>query len=136
MLIIGCVNAQKNDKLIKALNDTTINIRGSIIEIPNSDFRYDYYDIYEKDSYSERLIERGYQGGGPSWKGIVFGALKMSDPTILNKIRFDEEAEGLAIWSSDEETLRKIGRLIATVKSDENILNGCISVAESAFEME
>jgi hypothetical protein len=136
ILIIGCVNPQKNDKLIEALNDKTIAIRGSVIEIPNGDFRYDYFDINERDTNFKELIERGYQGGGPSWKGIVYGALKMSDPSIISKIRFDEEAEGLVIWCNDKETLNKIGRLIATVKSDKNLLDDCISVAEQGFKME
>jgi hypothetical protein len=136
IVIIGCVNPEKNERLIDSLNDTTINMRGSVIEIPNSDFRYDYYDVHEKDSHFKELTERGYQGGGPSWKGIVYGALKMSEPSILTKIRFDEEAEGLAIWSSDKEVLEKIGRLVAVVKSDEKILDECIKVAESGFQME
>jgi len=53
--------------------------------------------VHEKDSHFKELTEKGYQGGGPSWKGIVYGALKMSDPAILTKIGFDEEAEELAI---------------------------------------
>jgi hypothetical protein len=136
ILTVACVNPKKNEKLIAALNDTTINIRGSVIEVPNSDFRYDYYDVHEKDSHFKQLTDRGYQGGGPSWKGIVYGALKMSDPNILTKIRFDEEAEGLAIWCSDKETLEKIGRLVEVVKSDEKVLDECINVAEKGFEME
>jgi hypothetical protein len=136
IVIVGCVQAQKNDKLIKALNDTAIRIRGSVVEIPNNDFRYDYYDIHEEDSHFKQLTAKGYQGGGPTWKGIIYGALKMSDPTILSSIRFDEEAEGLAIWCRDKETLNKIGRLVAVVKLDEKLLADCIKVAESAFEME
>lgn len=131
----SCVT-KKNDALIKALEDSTISMRGTIVEVPGYDFRYDYYDVHEADSHFKYLSKKGYQGGGPSWKGITYGALKMSDPSLLDKIRFDEEAEGLAIWSSDKETLIKIGRLINVVKSDSSILDQCIAVANSHFQME
>jgi hypothetical protein len=82
------------------------------------------------------LSSNGYQGGGPSWLGIVYGAIQLSDPTILTKIQFDDEADGLAIWSSNKETLMKIGRLISVIKSDEAVLKHAIQVAEQAGEME
>ena len=137
VFILGC-NGQtkKNEKLIDALKDDNIEIRGNLVELGINDYRLDYYDVYEKDSHYKFLEAKGYQGGGPSWYGIIYGAIKMSEPTILKKIRFDDEAEGLAIWSSDKKTLIKIGKLISVVKSDKNILLEAIKVAEKNWKME
>lgn len=125
-----------NPKLINALSDTTVMIRGNLIELAASDYRFDYYDLDEPDSHGEYLTQLGYHGGGPSWKGIVFGAIKLSDPSLLNKIRFDEEADGLAIWSVDKASLEKIGRLINVVKTDSLIMQDCITRAKKSFKME
>lgn len=126
----------KNDKLVNALNNSNLQIRGNLVEISPNQYRLDYYDVHEKDSHLEFLNERGYQGGGPSWLGIIYAAIQMSDPTIEAKIRFDDEAEGLAIWSSDKKSLEKVGRLISVVKADESIMLKAIEVAEQAGEME
>lgn len=127
---------KRNEKLYNALTDKSIEIRGKIIDNPKSEYRYDYYDIYEKDSCLKKLTDKGYQGGGPSWVGIVYGAIRMSDDKLLSNTRFDEEADGLAMWSYDRESLEKIGRLIAVIKTDEKILNECILVAEKNGQME
>ena len=61
---------------------------------------------------------------------------KELETEILNKIRFDEEAEGIAIWSSDKNTLEKIGRLITVLKNDDSILLESIKIAEKNGKME
>ena len=136
-LLISC-NSQtsKNEKLTFALTDYKSEIRGKVIEINSKEYRFDYYDVYENDSHSDFLVSKGYQGGGPSWLGIIYGAIKMSDPKILNIIRFDEEAEGIAIWSSDKNSLEKTGRLITVLKNDDSILLESIKVAERNGKME
>lgn len=106
------------------------------MEISQSMYRLDYYDVSEKDSHYQFLSSQGYQGGGPSWLGITYGAIKLSETALLDKIRFDDEADGLAIWSSDKEALLKIGRLLSVIKSDETILKQAIQVAEENGEME
>ncbi|KAA3439114.1 Imm51 family immunity protein [Rufibacter hautae] len=128
--------APKNKKLLSALSDHNLKGRGNLVAITPNEFRLDYYDIHEEDSHLEYLNAKGYQGGGPSWLGIIYGAIQMSDPTIESKIRFDDEAEGLAIWSSDKESLEKVSRLISVVKSDESILLKAIEVAGQAGQME
>lgn len=132
----GSNQTAKNDKLVNALNNSALKIRGNLVEISPNEYRLDYYDIHEQDSHYEFLNSKGYQGGGPSWLGIIYGVIQMSDPAIENKIRFDDEAEGLAIWSSDKESLEKVGRLISVVKSDESIMLKAALVAEQAGEME
>ncbi len=137
LLMISC-NApmEKNVQLVNALNNPKLKIRGNLIKVGTDEYRLDYYDVSEKDSHYNFLSANGYQGGGPSWLGIVYGAAHLSDPQLLTNIRFDDEAEGLAIWSSDKETLLKIGRLISVMKSDEAILKQAIQVAEQDGEME
>lgn len=135
--LLSCTKSiDKNEKLINAISDTSITIRGNIITLAENDYRLDYYDVSESDSHLEFLQNKRFQGGGYSWEGIVYGAIKLSDPSILNSIRFDPEAEGLAIWSSDKSSLEKIGRLIAVLKTDDEILLECISVAKKRFKME
>jgi hypothetical protein len=136
-IIISCSGKiEKNEKLINYLNNEKSETRGNLIEISKSEFRLDYYDVYEKDTHLKFLESKGYQGGGPSWLGIIYGAIKMSEPEIINGIRFDDEADGLAIWSSDKTKLEKIGRLISIVKSDNEILMKTIEVAEKNWKME
>ena len=136
-LLIGCSSPmEKNKLLLNALNNSEIKIRGTLIEISQNEYRLDYYDVSEEDSHYNFLSSNGYQGGGPSWLGIIYGAIQLSDPAILTKIRFDDEADGLAIWSSDKETLLKIGRLISVIKSDESTLKQAIRMAEQEGEME
>ena len=127
---------EKNQKLINSLNDSEMEIRGNLIEMGENDYRLDYYDVYEKDSHYKFLESKGYQGGGPSWLGIIYGAIKLSEPDLLIGIRFDDEAEGLAIWCSDKSKLEKIGRLISMVKSDDELLMKAIKVAENDGQME
>lgn len=137
LLTIGCsYQPGRNEKLYEALTDTSIVMRGYIVEITDSKFRYDYYDVLEKDSFMKKLIKRGFQGGGDSWAGIVYGAIRMSDGDLLSKIRFDPESDGLAIWSNDKESLKKVGRLVAIVKTNENILEECIITAKKNGQME
>jgi hypothetical protein len=137
LLFIACQQQfPLEPKLIDALTDESITIRGNLIEIDQQTYRLDYYDGDEPDSHYEQLASKGYQGGGPTWLGITYGAIKLSDPNLLDDIRFDDEADGLAIWSSNKSTLEQIGRLLSTIKSDERLLNDCIKVAEANWTME
>lgn len=136
IVITSCASVDTNERLVNALDDKSIAIRGTIDEVPGDGFTYQYYDVLEKDSHYKKLEARGYQGGGYSWAGIIYGAILKSDPRLLGMIRFDEEGDGLAIWSQNKRALEQIGRLVAVVKSDDTILDECIAAAESRFKME
>ena len=137
ILLNSCyIKTTQNERLSTALLDSTIPLRGNIITISLNEYRLDYYDVNEKDSDYKKLVAMGYQGGGYSWEGIIFGAIKLSDPEILSVIRFDPEAEGLVIWSNNIDALYKVGRLIYVIKTDDKILNECISYAKRRFKME
>ena len=136
LIFIGCNSQEKKEpKLLKSLTNNNITLRGQIHKIDN-EYRLDYYDIYEKDSHLKFLQEKKYQGGGSSWKGIIYGAIKLSDYKILNDIRFDDESDGIAIWSKNKENLIKISRLISAIKTDNILLLKCISVANKNWKME
>ena len=135
-ILISCQQLEPNDKLVKALSDQSIPIRGNLVKIDEQTYRLDYYDIYESDSHFEQLSSKGYQGGGPTWLGITYGAIQLSNPELLDQIRFDDEADGLAIWSSGRPTLEQIGRLISTIKSDDLLMNHCIDIAEANWRIE
>jgi hypothetical protein len=137
LLIVSCTSSpKKNEKLSKALDNSAIVMRGTIVKIPNSELRFDYYDTYEKDSDVKTLERMNYQSGGYSWEGIIYGAITLSDEGLLDKVRFDPEADGIAIWSNDEEALKKIGRLITVIKTDKEVLKQCIKTAEDSWKME
>lgn len=120
---LSCVSTPEPSKeLIAALNDDNLAIRGKIITIAPNDFRYDYYDIHEEDTHYDKLRSLGYQGGGVTWAAIIYGAIRLSDPKISDNIRFDEESDGVAIWCSDSITLTKVGRLVAFLKNNDELL--------------
>lgn len=127
---------EKNEQLLAAIQNPSIEMRGDLVKMTEDDFRFDYYDVSERDSHFRYLDKKGFQGGGYSWEGIVYGAIMLSEPDILNSINFDPEGDGLAIFSKSQSSLEKIGRLIATLKSDNQILEECIAVAKRKRKME
>ena len=78
----------------------------------------------------------GYQGGGPSWAGIVFGLVTLKKPRLMSRLRFDGEGEGLAIWSADKGVLESVADLVTEAKSDPVFLKEAIAKATAAGEME
>lgn len=120
-----CFGQQINEQLTKAINNATLEIRGKLSE-ENNEFVLDYYDPIEQDSHARYLKDKGFHGGGPSWLGIIYGAIKLSEPELLNELDVDTVTEGVSFFSKNKESLIKIGRLIATIKSDEALLNTCI----------
>lgn len=116
-------------QFIDASKDATIQIRGKISN-ENGEFRLDYYDIYEDDSSLDKLKELGYHGGGPSWLGIVYGAIVLTEEKMLDEVIIDVEKEGVVIWSKDKNALLKVGRLISLVKKDETAFDKALDIAK------
>jgi len=110
--------------------------RGTIVEVAPRNFRYDYYDVHETDSSYAQLDAKGYQGGGESWAGIVRGLVSLKRPELLRALRFDPEAEGLAIWSADRSALESVAELVAAAKRDPALLQSAIDEAVRAGQME
>lgn len=111
-------------------------LRGKIVDIAASKFRYDYYDVHEPDSSYQVLHAQGYQGGGPSWAGIVYGLAKLRRPAVLAHIEVVEEGDGLSVWADDRRTLVAIAELVTAAKADAALLQQAINAAVAAGQME
>jgi hypothetical protein len=105
-------------------------MRGTIDKAEDGSFVYQYYDVHEHDRHTAMLAARGFQGGGPTWEGIIYGLLRLRSPSTLGEIRFDAEGDGLAIWSRRRPALETIGRLVAEAKRDPAVLSEAIDVAK------
>jgi len=104
--------------------------RGEIMDMEGHEFSLHYFDLNEEDSHYDVLSEKGFQGGGPTWHGIVSGAIELTDPTLNGEIYIDEDSEGIIVSSENKKVLEKIGRLIAILKSNPDLLAAAIHVAE------
>jgi len=112
--------------------------RGEIFE-PNeyiSDYGIAYYDVNEADSDYDYLSSQGYQGGGPSWEGILYGLLKIKDPKLLNRIQFDAEGDGLVINGESKRDMEAISFWIDEVKADRKLMQRAIMMANIDGRME
>ena len=112
--------------------------RGVIVE-PNeftSGYSIAYYDVHEADSDYSYLSSQGYQGGGPSWEGILYGLLKIKDPDLLQRIEFDAEGDGLVINGTNRADLEKIALWIDDVKADRKLMQRAIMMANIDGRME
>jgi hypothetical protein len=110
--------------------------RGSIKDGGDGRFIYQYYDVLEPDSHMKSLQAAGFQGGGPTWEGIVYGLLKLRSPETISAIQFDAEGEGLAIWSHRRDELEKISGLLTEAKADCALLSHAIEAARRDGRME
>ena len=113
--------------------------RGTIADVGGGRgrrFRYDYYDLDEPDTSVKELTALGLLGGGPTWAGIVYGLLELRTPATLAVVDFDDEAEGLAVWSDDRKALEMIGHLVALAKSDPEVMKQAIDVAKKKHRIE
>jgi hypothetical protein len=113
-----------------------LKMRGTINPSEDGEFIYQYYDVHEPDSHSNALQAQGWQGGGPTWEGIIYGLLELRSPSTLQEIRFDAEGDGLAIWSRKRTALESIAQLVAEAKASSTLLNEAIERAKRAGRME
>jgi hypothetical protein len=111
-------------------------LRGQLVELADGRYRYDYDDVDEPDSTAPQLMTKGYQGGGPSWRGIVFGVVALKQPGLMNELELDDEGDGLSIFCARRETLVRVAELITEVKGDPELMNQAIAKAVAAGEME
>jgi hypothetical protein len=112
--------------------------RGEIFE-PNgyiSNYGIAYYDINEADSDYEYLSSQGYQGGGSSWEGILYGVLKIKDPDLLSRVEFDAEGDGLVINGENKKDMEGISFWINEVKTDRKLMQRAIMMANIDGRME
>jgi hypothetical protein len=111
-------------------------MRGTIDESADGSFVYQYYDVHEPDRHVQMLEALGFQGGGPTWEGIIYGLLRLRSPSTLGEIRFDAEGDGLAIWSRRRAALETIAKLVAEAKRNPAVLSEAIKVAKQDGRIE
>ena len=112
--------------------------RGEIFE-PNgyiTQYGITYYDVHEEDSDYEYLASQGYQGGGPSWEGIIYGVLKIKDIQLLDRIEFDPEGDGLLINGQNKQDMEMVSYWIDEVKADRKLMKRAIMMANIDGRME
>ena len=119
-----------------AENLLTDKFRGRLVASADGQFLYDYYDAHEQDSLASSLQDKGYQGGGESWAGIVYGLLKLHEPDVLQQVSFDPEADGLRIRSASRSTLTRVAELVTKAHGNPKLLAEAIEAAEADSEME
>lgn len=120
---------ETKEQINNAITDVTLETRGKL-SLENAKHRFDYHDVYEKDTQAKFLQSKGFHGGGPSWLGIVYGAFALCESDLIDKIEMNVEVTGITFWSTDKSELDKIGRVIKVIKSNEQILLEVIEIAK------
>ncbi|WP_299628083.1 hypothetical protein [uncultured Tenacibaculum sp.] len=100
-----------------------------VLQLQGERYRYDYHDVYEKDSLAKVLQESGYHGGGPSWLGIIYGAFKVGGSDLIDNLETKVEVSGITFWSTNRDDLEKIGRIVSLVKANDTALQLAIDKA-------
>lgn len=117
-------------------------LRGRLLDLPADTRRnaerycYTYYDVDEPDPSVAMLQAAGYQGGGPSWAGIIYGLVRLRDPALLDRLRFDDEGDGLALFANDRDALLEVADLVTAAKLDAALMQQAIATAVAAGRME
>lgn len=110
--------------------------RGRLFQRDNGLWAWSYYDVSEPDSSYDVLEAQGFQGGGPSWVGIIHGLVALRAPERHGDIDMDDESDGLVVTSRNQEALRVVARLVAEAKRDPALLDAAIKRAQADGEME
>lgn len=140
--LAACPKAKEGESKVTAHNAVEATskeqskLRGEIVELADGIYSYRYYDVHEADSSYAYLEGRGFQGGGPSWFGIIHGLVKLKEPSIYGKLEFDPEGDGLAIRSADREALVKVAKLVTKAKTTRALLDEAIEKAVAEGQME
>ena len=99
-------------------------------------YGWDYYDVSEPDSIAEDLQQQGFQGGGPSWAGIVHGLLSLKAPGVLKLVALDPEGEGLRVTAKERGPLEQIAALVTQAHADPALRAQAIARAKQDGQME
>lgn len=98
-------------------------------------YSFDIYDE-EEDSIYDWFAERGYQGGGYSWEGVIFGLVMLNAPDKIEDIRLDPESDGIRVTSNDLDLLTKTLDWVLESEKDEDLRLKAIATAEAHGQME
>jgi hypothetical protein len=87
--------------------------------------------FYDFDATVPLFVERGHEGGGYSWEGVVRAALTEYSPQTLTRIRFDPEGSMFCAYGDDIEALTAVAGCINELVADPVSLIRAIERAES-----
>lgn len=100
---------------------------GQLVEVGPNQYRYDYVGR----ALTPMLQKKGYQGGGESWAGIARGVMALEAPELEAELRFDPEADCLALWATAAAPLKAVDGLLARVESDADLRKRALARAEA-----
>ena len=93
-------------------------------------------DWYAPNAASQRLLAMGLQGGGPSFAGVIYGHLRDRSPAVLERLDFDDEADGVRVCSRDPAALAAVRAFIAQVEANPSLLQPAVDRARRDGRME
>jgi hypothetical protein len=105
-------------------------------EINNFRYVFSFYDVETEDSIYEWFEERHYQGGGPTWRGVIFGLIMLHEPQNSDKVDYDDEGDGLVVMSNDYDLLSRVLQWTTDAKYNEELRLKAVEMAEEHGEME
>ncbi|MEY4902280.1 MAG: Immunity protein 51 [Bacteroidota bacterium] len=99
-------------------------------------YSFAFYDVETEDSIYDWFEEKGYQGGGPTWAGVIFGLVMQHEPRNIKNIDLDDEGDGLVVSSNNFELLQRVLQWTTDTKYNEDLRLKAIEIAEKHDQME
>lgn len=91
--------------------------------------------LIDADDRTVALFEdRGLQGGGYTWEGIVTALVEMRMPESLPKLEIGAEADNMYIYCADRKLLEQVAGLVRTAIADHDLLVAAIEHAGEDLE--
>ncbi len=92
-------------------------------------------DLTEADkSLAEFFDDRGLEGGGYTWEGILRALVEIRLPEALPRLDFGAEADNMNIYSDDRILLELVAALARSAAADRRVLVAAIKHAGEDLE--
>lgn len=78
--------------------------------------------------------ERGLQGGGYTWEGILTSLLQLKMPEALTELEIGAEADNMYAYSTDRSLLDKVADLVRAAINNRDLLIAAIDNAGDDLE--
>jgi hypothetical protein len=112
-----------------AVDERTTLERGVVVALSRdgeTSYSFSYADSFEPDPSVEWLQERGFQGSGDTWAGIVYGLVARHELALWPRLELDPESGSLSVTSRDREAVLTVARLVARAKREPAELEAAI----------
>jgi Immunity protein 51 len=91
--------------------------------------------IRDSDERTTSLFEdRGLQGGGYTWEGIVTALVELKLPKEIPLLEIGAEADNMFAYCQDRAILERIADLVQSACADHQLLNAAIDHAGEDLE--